>query len=332
MMPATPAGPDPSAEPHQATRVNSGSCRNCNAPLTGPFCAQCGQHTHESARALGLVLHDGWHLLTHLDGRFWSTLRTLLSRPGQLTVDYFADRRARYVSPFRLYLVLSIAFFALAAANSNLVSKAAASGPQPLTPAELTDLQKELQQAAPSIAEHVTATDAGMDVNLDANQCARIELHWPWLQGRLRSACRRAIADNGKSAAHAFGSYVPKMMFVFLPLVALIMVPLYRTQHRYYVEHLVFFLHTHAALFLVMVGDMLLGMAARSLPYLSAVVTVGDFAAACYAVWYVYRAMRRYYGDTRALTLAKLAVVGIAYQIFLAIMVAATLLLSALTA
>jgi len=81
-----------------------------------------------------------------------------------------------------------------------------------------------------------------------------------------------------------------------------------------------------------MIGDMLLGMAARKLPYLNGVATVGDLAAACYAVWYVYRAMRRYYGDRRALTLAKLAVVGIAYQIFLAIMVGATLLLSALTA
>jgi hypothetical protein len=42
--------------------------------------------------------------------------------------------------------------------------------------------------------------------------------------------------------------------------------------------------------------------------------------------------MRRYYGERRAPTLVKLAVVGIAYQIFLVIMVAATLLLSALTA
>jgi hypothetical protein len=318
--------------PPEATRLSCASCGNCNAPLTGPYCAQCGQHAHQSARSLSVVLHDGWDLLTHLDGRFWSTLRRLLSQPGQLTLDYFADRRARYVSPFRLYFVLSIAFFALTAANSNLTSKSAADGHAALTPADVTDLQHELHQAAPAIAEQVTATDAGMDMDLDANDCAKIELRWPWLQGRLRGACQREIADHGRSAAHAFGSYVPRMMFVFLPLMALIMVPLYRTPRRYYVEHLVFFLHAHAALFLVMIGDMLLGMAARSLPYLSGVATAGDGAAACYAVWYVYRAMRRYYGNRRALTLAKLAVVGIAYQIFLAIMVGATLLLSALAA
>jgi len=312
--------------------MNSGSCGNCDAVLTGPYCAQCGQHAHESARSLAAVLHDGWDLITHLDGRFWATVRTLLSRPGQLTVDYFADRRARHVSPLRLYFVLSIAFFALTAANSNIDSKSATSGHAALTAAEVADLQQELHQAPAPVAEHVTATATGADVNLDASDCGKINLHWPWLQGRLRIACQHEIADNGKSAAHAFGSYVPKMMFIFLPLMALIMVPLYRTPRHYYVEHLVFFLHAHAALFLLLIGDMLLGMLAHWLPLLRGVASVGDFAAACYAGWYVYRAMRSYYGNRRALTLAKLAVVGLAYQISLAIMVAATLLLSALTA
>jgi hypothetical protein len=311
--------------------MNSAQCGNCDTTLTGPYCAQCGQHAHQSARSLTAVLHDGLDLITHLDGRFWSTVRTLLSTPGQLTVDYFADRRARHVSPLRLYFVLSIAFFALAAANSNIESKAASSGHASLTSAEVADLQQQLQQA-PAVAEHVNATATAADVKLDASDCSKIDLHWPWLQGRLRIACQREIADNGKSAAHAFGSYVPKMMFIFLPLMALIMVPLYRTPRHYYVEHLVFFLHAHAALFLVLIGDMLLGMVAHWLPLLRGVASLGDFVAACYAGWYVYQAMRNYYGNRPALTLAKLAVVGLAYQISLAIMVAATLLLSALTA
>ncbi len=258
------------------------------------------------------MLHDGWHLMTHIDGRFWSTVRMLLHSPGQLTLDYFADRRARHVSPLQLYLVLSIAFFALTAANTNMTVTAT---PTPTSTA-----------AAPD------ASQGGADVALDPGECDKIDLNWPWLQARLRSACQRQITDNGKSAVHAFGSYVPKMMFVFLPLMALIMMPLYLAPRHYYVEHLVFFLHAHAALFLVMSADMLLGMLAHRLPHLGLLASAGDLAAACYAVGYVYLAMRRYYGNGRALTLAKLAVVGIAYQVFLAVMVAATLLLSALTA
>jgi hypothetical protein len=226
-------------------------------------------------------------------------------------------------------------FFALAAANSNLPSKVVTTGQSQLNPtdaADLRELKNELHQAAPAVADKVDTTDAGVDVKLDADDCGKIDPRWPWLRERLRSACRRQIADSGKSAAHAFGSYVPKMMFVFLPLMALIMVPLYRHPRRFYVEHLVFFLHTHAALFLVMIGDQLLSMLAQRVPHLGALETAGHLAAACYAVWFVYRAMRRYYGNRRALTLAKLAVVGIAYQVFLALMVMATLLLSALTA
>ncbi len=303
-------GPQPTA------RAGADHCGNCDAPMTGAYCAQCGQHARESARSLHAVLSDGWHLFVHVDGRFWYTLWTLLAKPGQLTLDYFAERRARYVSPVRLYFVISIGFFALTAANSNLLSKSAAPAP------------------AMAAAAGTAATPGS-----DASECDNIELHLPWMQAalqtRLRAACRREIADNGRSAARAFGSYIPKMMFLFLPLVAVTMLPLYRSPRHYYVEHVVFFLHIQAALFLVMICEMLLSMAAPRVPGLREFTSFGDFAAAAaagYGIWCVYRAMRRYYGERRAPTLVKLAVVGVVYQIFLVVMVAATLLLSALTA
>jgi hypothetical protein len=120
---------EPETSPRRAAHAGPSICGNCAAPLTGPYCAQCGQYARESARSLSAVLHDGWHLFIHVDGRFWYTLWTLLAKPGQLTLDYFADRRARYVSPVRLYFVISIAFFALTATNSNLMPKSTAPAP-----------------------------------------------------------------------------------------------------------------------------------------------------------------------------------------------------------
>jgi len=307
---------EPVTDLPRMARAGASHCGNCDSPLTGEYCAQCGQHARESARSLDAVLRDGWHLFVHIDGRFWYTLWTLLAKPGQLTLDYFADRRARYVSPVRLYFVISIGFFALTAANANLLSKSAVPAPA-------------------AVAAAATATDPGSE----ASECDSIELHLPWMQAalqtRLRAACRREIADNGRSAARAFGSYIPKMMFLFLPLVAMTMLPLYRSPRHYYVEHVVFFLHIQAALFLVMICEMLLSMAVPWVPGLRGFASFGGFAAAAaagYGIWCVYRAMRRYYGERRAPTLAKLAVVGIVYQVFLVVMVAATLLLSALTA
>ncbi len=289
-----------------------GTCGNCEAPLSGPYCAQCGQHARENARALRTLLRDGWDLITNVDGRFWLTVGQLLAQPGELTVEYFADRRARYISPLRLYVVLSVVYFALASAHSNVIA-------QPALP-------------APAASAASTAPAAAAGTDLDAGDCDRISMRWPWLQARLRAACRREIADNGRSVTHAFGSYVPKMMFFFLPLMALVLLPLYRTQRRYYVEHLVFFLHTHAAVFALMIADLLISLAAHWVRWLRAPAYAVDFAATGYAIWCIYRAMRRYYGEPRGRTLAKFAVVGITYQVFLAVMVLVTMLLSALTA
>ena len=122
------------------------------------------------------------------------------------------------------------------------------------------------------------------------------------------------------------------MMFVFLPMVALVMLLLYWRPRRYYVEHLVFFLHTHAAMFLILLLEVPVSWAVAAVPSpksSSGLVTLGT---GVYAAWYVYRAMRVYYGQGRWLTVAKLAVVAFAYMIFLSITLLATLIISALFA
>ena len=55
------------------------------------------------------------HELLHVDGKIFRSVRLLLMRPGLLTHEYFRGRRARYISPIRLYLIFSVAFFAAAA-------------------------------------------------------------------------------------------------------------------------------------------------------------------------------------------------------------------------
>jgi len=64
---------------------------------------------------VGRLARDVAHELLDLDGRIFRTVRLLLTRPGFLTREHQAGRRARYVSPIRLYLVFSVAFFAAGA-------------------------------------------------------------------------------------------------------------------------------------------------------------------------------------------------------------------------
>ena len=90
-------------------------CPNCGATLRGPFCHDCGQKATAAHLKLHDVAHDVMHEFLHLDGKIWRTLKLLVAKPGMLTREFIDGRRARYVSPLRLYLTFSVLFFALAA-------------------------------------------------------------------------------------------------------------------------------------------------------------------------------------------------------------------------
>ena len=91
------------------------ACRNCGAALQGRYCHACGQKAVSSEVSLNDLMHEGVHEFVHLDGKIFQTLKLLLFRPGELTVEFLQGRRARYIPPLRLYLICSLLFFALAA-------------------------------------------------------------------------------------------------------------------------------------------------------------------------------------------------------------------------
>jgi hypothetical protein len=100
------------------------TCPNCGAPAHGPFCYACGQSEKGMIRHLSEVLSDLADIVFNVDSRVFRSLGDLYFRPGYLTTEYLAGRRARYVTPFRLFFFLSIiAFFAIQMAlpqiNSN---------------------------------------------------------------------------------------------------------------------------------------------------------------------------------------------------------------------
>jgi hypothetical protein len=309
-------------------------CGNCSATLMGPYCYNCGQHAHESARSISALFHDAWHLATHIDGRFWQTLYILPLKPGKLTKEYFAERRMRYLPPVRLYLVLSVLFFAF-----GLVTPQKHSAPS-------TGAAANAAAPSNSVAPGNAGFNAGSDDAADAGKtgaankkprkstlgisnCNEVQTSIPGIQDLLQQACARNPVNYLESVKHAFVANMPKMMFLFVPMMALVMLILYWRPRRYYVEHLVFFLHTHAAIFLLLLIQALLGWGAFWLnwgTFRGWVITI----ISVYSVWYVYRAMRIYYGQGRLLTLTKLSVVGFTYLIGFSITLLVTLLVSAI--
>ncbi|MGB5104208.1 MAG: hypothetical protein WBO04_12960, partial [Steroidobacteraceae bacterium] len=135
---------------------------------------------------------------------------------------------------------------------------------------------------------------------------------------RLREACRRIAADTPSFGRAAYEN-IPTMMFLFLPLIGVVLYVLYLGSGRYFVEHLLFVVHYHAFFFL---GGLVMLLLQR-LAFATAGTGAGGVFAfvegaaivafVVYAPFYLYRAMRRVYGQGRIVTLAKYSVLGVAY-------------------
>jgi len=86
-------------------------CPNCGAHAPGLFCPACGQRTDADPRSLAFWLRDVLDETVSVNGRLPRTLGALAFRPGHLTVEWREGRRARWLAPFRLYLLSSLLFF-----------------------------------------------------------------------------------------------------------------------------------------------------------------------------------------------------------------------------
>lgn len=330
------------------------TCRNCGAEVPGKFCEECGQSRDIHVLSMHEVVGDVTHSLLHLDSRVWRTLRTLVLRPGQLTNEFIAGKHQLYLPPFRLYLVISVAFFALSALlpdgkvdvlhtdeNGNTV---VAVGPSEVSDeatrerdaAELREVIGTLTGNPDAIRDEDTNTEGADRPGPDAQGLAscNINVDVPRLkrfQPLLRDTCRKIAADGGKRLGEVFLNNVPKLMFVFLPLMAAIAMLFYWRPRRLYAEHLVTFLHTHALVFTwLALAAILEALTTLELPlvgWLGAIIA----PMMLYLPYYVFRAMRVVYGDGRALTAVKFVSIATIYFVLLGVTFAVGLVYTALS-
>jgi Protein of unknown function (DUF3667) len=297
-------------------------CDNCGTAVAGRYCAACGQRREAP-------VHSLWHFtkvaaedLTHADSRLWRTLGALLGRPGYLTREFLAGRRARYLPPVRLYLVLSVLFFLWATTfhQVRIVTVAAPGHGAPAASVIPLEEQGEMLgkplpgESGEQRAQRVCAS--------------RVNYDGPWqrqVQPAARTACVHMLADNFRSLREAFLHNLPRAMFLFLPMLAAAMMLLYWRPRHYYIEHLLLFVHNHAFVFLVV---MLAAAVSALLPAAARMLRV---AVTLYIAWYAYRSMRVVYGQSSWLTAGKLALLSLFYLVSGGIMLLLTFVSSALT-
>jgi hypothetical protein len=89
-------------------------CQSCKSTVSTPFCPRCGE---EPLKPRDLTLHGfaakAIYAFTSVDARTLRSVRTLILRPGALTLAWFQGIRKPYVLPLSLFLIANVAFVAM---------------------------------------------------------------------------------------------------------------------------------------------------------------------------------------------------------------------------
>lgn len=145
-------------------------CLNCGAILNGRYCHLCGQENIEPKETVwGLISHFA-NDITHFDGKFFSTVRLLLTKPGFLSQEYIRGRRAGYLHPIRMYVFTSAFFFIIffSLFNSSTLIKGGEKKEVKLL--QLKEGSKSLWEELPRTADSVTKEAMKRSiVHIDAN-------------------------------------------------------------------------------------------------------------------------------------------------------------------
>ena len=333
------------------------NCLNCGTELRGQYCGTCGQRARGRLISLWELLQDAFGDLFELDSRLWRTLIPLLARPGRLTRDYLEGKRARYMPPFRMYLVLSVVFFVVAFFDPRDDLSLLFEPEPPPTPEEAAAKEEEAaakrEEAAAEVNEVLDELAAEGIIPADQAEDARkaveeddvnVTLYGDdegglnfqidpetgecefsgqddlpdWFKRRLtkerlEATCERIGADEGKTLLNLVTDNIPIALIVLLPFMALVLKALYPLSRRYFVEHLLFFIHFHSFFFLILTLQILFSRFAGHVLGLETIAILILVAASFYIPVYLYKAMRLVYGQGFFFTFIKYIILVIAY-------------------
>jgi hypothetical protein len=352
--------------------AGSPQCLNCGTVLQGPFCHYCGQPDKNFMRFFPVLLRELMEDFLDFDSRFMRTMKPLLFKPGKLTRDYLDGRRFRYTPPLRLYIFSSIACFFMAAllAGDKIVIHADGDGDEKVITglqigtAEDSEVDKALEQLDPAAAQRVEealqraeeardekhAEEDGESENDNTisfndkpwdRETNPLVIGWApdwvntWVNDEIAQSPQKGkeIEKNPNLIKDKVFDVLPATMFVLLPIVALLLKFWYLFAKKYYIEHLIFALHNHSFLFVMLLIAMLLSSLAGWLEPAEEgrVTTAVSWANIAIGFWipvYFLVSLKRVYRQGWGMTITKYCLIGVSYVLLLGLATAFVALLS----
>ncbi|WKK81644.1 DUF3667 domain-containing protein [Marivirga arenosa] len=265
-------------------------CLNCGEELDSSqnFCPNCGQENSDKKLPIGEFLKDFFSNTLSFDTILFKTINPFLFRPGKLTRAFNEGKRRRYINPIRLYLIFSLFYFFMIGLtvpkdfldssirsvlnqkeilDSARIGNLDSAGIQAIVQKTKTpdSLVKEIEKASKKVkdstdrwatlkywADDNTLNDQEFEANLDSIG---------FDQDLFETKIIRSFINNSSIFTYQAVRNLPLMMFIFLPIFALILKLLFFKKRYYYIEHLIHGLHLHAfAYFIYGLGILIISL------------------------------------------------------------------------
>lgn len=289
-------------------------CDNCLIPITGVYCSHCGQKKVSASKHFSTLLKEFFEDILNLDDKILRTIKPLLFRPGFLSLEYFDDRRMRYVSPLKLYFFLSVITFFLVqqSVESNV------------TPNDFLQLDDDASK---------NSKPKGVDINLINGKpwhakTNPINLPIPDTANTLinqkiiRLDAVIKSKDAQKQLIHAGLSAIPTALLLMLPFFALLLKLAYLFNNRLYMEHMIVALHNHAFLLLIILFSIIANQMGvwwgKSIVWLNPWIDTLTNLLLVFLPVYFLVSLKRVYQQGWRKTLFKFLLIGFCYIFILA--------------
>lgn len=342
-------------------------CRNCgftNLEAQHVYCPSCGQNIKLKRINFWHLIQDAFANVFNLESRLWLTLANLFI-PGKLTKEFFKGRYQRYLSPFRIFLITGLFFFAvIKIVTSDAVTPLEGLSDGLMKESYYASFLEEMQVASdtvalafpqPNLAKPVLDTlyvrmheevqdSVGMGVldifteqpisDLMVARTDLVELSPDSIVRKYGNGnywdevlLRQNIRlqQSGSSFISFLLGQLLWMMIVLMPFLALCLKLIYVRRDFYYVDHVIFSFHVHAFMFVLLSFSLLAHHYYPETAFSSYLIRIGTIGIFVY----FYSALKRVYGQSWIKTFIKYSFLLFCYGILFIVAILITSLLAA---